>query len=54
MDPYTEKELIDCLKAISITLNNINRRLEELTLAVRELSLEEDDNFDDSGEEIGV
>jgi hypothetical protein len=42
MDPFAEKDLIDCLRAISATLNNIDTRLEELTQAVRELSLEED------------
>jgi len=57
MDPFTEKELIDCLKAISATLNNIDTRIEELTLAVREIAgvetedPEEDANFDQDGVE---
>ena len=42
MDPFAEKDLIDCLKAISATLNNIDTRIEELTLAVREISLKGD------------
>ena len=40
MDPFTEKELIDCLKAISATLNNIDKRIEDLTGAVREIGAE--------------
>jgi len=58
MDPFTEKELIDCLKAISSTLNNIDSRIEELTMAVRELGIEEEEDGDfgeavieDEGEE---
>ena len=55
MDPFTEKELIDCLKAISATLNNIDTRIEELTLAVREIAgvetedAEEDSSFNQDG-----
>ncbi len=47
MDPFVEKELIDCLKAISATLNNIDTRLEELTAAVRETGFveEEEEEF---------
>lgn len=54
MDPFTEKELIDCLKAISATLNNIDTRLEELTGAVREIAgveTEEEDSFNQDGED---
>jgi hypothetical protein len=39
MDPFAEKDLIDCMRAISATLNNIDSRIEELTLAVREIGL---------------
>jgi hypothetical protein len=53
MDPFTEKELIDCLRAMSSTLNNIDTRLEELTNAVREIAGVEtgevDENFKQDG-----
>jgi len=53
MDPFVEKDLIECLKAISSTLNNIDSRLEELTQAVREISFsEEDEEDEDFGEPI--
>lgn len=39
MDPFNERDLIICLKAISSTLNNMDARLEELVTAVREVSL---------------
>ena len=40
MDPFVEKELIDCLKAISATLNNIDTRIEDMTIAIREIGAE--------------
>jgi hypothetical protein len=40
MDPFTERDMIICLKAISATLNNIDTRLEDLTNAVREVGAE--------------
>jgi len=54
MDPFTEKELIDCLKAMSATLNNIDTRIQELTDAVREIAgveTEEDDSFNQDGDD---
>jgi hypothetical protein len=61
MDPFVEKELIDCLKAISATLNNIDTRIEDLTVAVREVGAEmagesegfvvEESDVDDSEDE---
>lgn len=47
MDPFTEKDMIECLRAISATLNNIDSRLEELTLAVREIGLGLEGNEED-------
>jgi len=53
MDPFTEKELIDCLKAMSATLNNIDTRIQELTDAVREIAGVEtdEDSFNQDGDE---
>jgi len=51
MDPFVEKDLIECLKAISTTLNNIETRMEELTQAVREINFSGEDD-EDFGEAI--
>jgi hypothetical protein len=52
MDPFAEKDLIDCLKAISATLNNIDTRIEELTQAVREIALKGDVVEEEFGEAV--
>ena len=52
MDPFVEKDLIECLKAISVTLRNIDSRMEELTQAVREISFTEEEDEEDFGEAV--
>jgi len=36
MDPFAERDMIECLKSIALSLRNIDRKLDDLTLAVRE------------------
>ena len=46
MDPFTEKDLIDCLKSIAVSLRNIDTKMDDMTLSLRELvasKTEEDD-----------
>jgi hypothetical protein len=53
MDPFTEKELIDCLKAMSATLNNIDTRIQELIEAVREIAGVETEDIDEKFNQDG-
>jgi len=36
MDPFTEKEMIDCLKSIAVSLRNMDRKMDDLVVAIRE------------------
>lgn len=36
MDPYVERELIDCLKNIASSLNNMEKKMDDISLAIRE------------------
>ena len=37
MDPFTEKDLIDCLKSIAVSLRNIDTKMDDMTQSLREL-----------------
>jgi hypothetical protein len=51
MDPFAEKDMIDCLKSIASSLRNIDRKIDELTIAVREASIGLDPNAEDIEDE---
>jgi len=53
MDPFAEKELIENLKLISQTLIGIKEELSEISTAIREAGLEEDEEEGEEGEEGG-
>jgi len=38
MDPFTEKELIDNLKSIAISLRNMDRKMDDIAISLRELA----------------
>lgn len=45
MDPFTEKDLIDCLKSIAVSLRNIDTKMDDMGQSLREIAaakLEED------------
>jgi len=45
MDPFTEKDLIECLKSIAVSLRNMDTKMDEMTQSLREIAaakLEED------------
>ena len=45
MDPFTEKDLIDCLKSMAVSLRNIDTKMDDMTQSLREIAaakLEED------------
>lgn len=51
MDPFTEKEMLDHLKSIAISLRNMDRKMDDIALSLRDLaSLEDEEEV--SGEEI--
>lgn len=46
MDPFAEKELIDNLRSIAISLRNMDRKMDDIAVSLREMSaskLDEDD-----------
>ncbi len=47
MDPFTEKEITDCLKSIAVSLRNIDRKLDDMALSLRELNSFDEDEDDD-------
>jgi hypothetical protein len=51
MDPFTEKDLIETLKAINLNLIEMNVRLEGIEKAIRESSIVEDSE-EDFGEAV--
>ena len=52
MDPFAEKELIDNLRSIAISLRNMDRKMDDITQSLRELAASEleENNVDDLGE----
>ncbi|MEK6886070.1 MAG: hypothetical protein AABX17_03830 [Nanoarchaeota archaeon] len=46
MDPFAEKELIDNLRSIAISLRNMDRKMDDMTLSLRELAASENDKDD--------
>lgn len=51
MDPFTEKDLIDNLRSIASSLRNMDRKMDDLTAAIREMGLELAECDEESGEE---
>ena len=43
MDPFTEKDIIDSLKSMAVSLRNIDRKLDDITLSLRELAASDED-----------
>lgn len=52
MDPFTEKDLIEVLRSISLGLKEIKDELFDIKIAIRELSLDEDEIEDEIEEDI--
>lgn len=50
MDPFVEKDLIDNLKSIAISLRNMDRKMDDIVSAIREMTAEME--FDEESEEI--
>ncbi len=50
MDPFAEKDLIENLKSIALSLRNMDRKMDDLTNAIREMGAEM--AFDEDAEEI--
>lgn len=52
MDPYTEKDIVDCLKSMAASLRNIDRKMDDMAMSIRELAATEKDEDDiDNSEE---
>ncbi len=43
MDPFTEKELIENLKSIALSLRNMDRKMDDIALSLRELASENEE-----------
>ena len=44
MDPFVEKDIVDCLKSIALSLRNMDRKMDDIALSLREfVSAEEDE-----------
>ena len=57
MDPFAEKELIDNLKSIAISLRNMDRKMDDIAISLRELASSEEIEEDievDEGVEAGT
>jgi hypothetical protein len=52
MDPFIEKDMIDCLRSMASSLRNMDRKMDELTLAVREIGLGLEGGKDDLDDSI--
>ena len=57
MDPFTEKDLIENLKSIATSLRNIDTKMDDMTMSLRELAAsqlegEDIDEVADKTEEI--
>jgi len=47
MDPFTEKEIVDCLKDIALSLREIKLEISDLKKAFKEFSVDEEETFSD-------
>lgn len=50
MDPFTEKDLIENMKSIASSLRNMDRKMDDIVVAIREMGAEM--AFDEDAEEI--
>lgn len=50
MDPFTEKDLIENLRSIAVSLRNMDRKMDDLTTAIREFGAEM--AFDSDAEDL--
>lgn len=49
MDPFTEKELMDNLKSIAVSLRNIDRKIDDMAISLREIASGSDSEDEISG-----
>ncbi|MDP1729174.1 MAG: hypothetical protein Q8L27_03165 [archaeon] len=55
MDPFVEKDLIENLRSIALSLRNIDRKMDDMAMSIRELAATEQDEDDiDNSEDVGV
>jgi len=50
MDPFSERDIIESLKSMAVSLRNIDRKLDDIALSLRELASSEE--IDKDGDEI--
>jgi len=43
MDPFTEKDLIDNLRSIASSLRNMDRKMDDIAMSLRELVSEDEE-----------
>ena len=53
MDPFTEKDIIDSLRSMAVSLRNIDRKLDDIALSLREMADSEGDSDGESDEISG-
>ena len=50
MDPFSERDIIESLKSMAVSLRNIDRKLDDIALSLREFASSEE--IDKDGDEI--
>jgi hypothetical protein len=54
MDPFAEKDMIDSLKSIATSLRNIDRKMDDMAMSIRELAASQmGEEVEDIVEETG-
>ena len=54
MDPFSERDIIESLKSMAVSLRNIDRKLDDIALSLREFaSSADEDEIEEDAEETG-
>jgi len=50
MDPFTEKDFLDSLKSIAVSLRNMDRKMDDITLSLREIAAQGEEEINEARE----
>lgn len=54
MDPFNERELLEYMKSIALSLRNIDRKIDDMTMSLREIAASQLDEGGDEEDEVAI
>ena len=50
MDPFSERDIIESLKSMAASLRNIDRKIDDIAMSLRELNSSDEDDIEEADE----